>query len=48
MLDAFLVARVGENQPDAGIEESELAVAMLQLFEIELDDLERLAGWAGR
>ena len=31
VLDALLVARVGEDQPDAGIEEGELAVAMLEL-----------------
>ena len=42
MLDALLVARVGENQPHARIEEGELAVAMLEPLEIEFGDLERL------
>ena len=42
MLDPLLVPRIGEDQPDARVEEGELAVAMLELLEIELDDLERL------
>src|SRR3954453_19863461 len=40
MLDALLVPRVGEDHADAGIEESELAIAMLKPLEVELGDLE--------
>jgi hypothetical protein len=41
----FGVARIGEMQAYAGIEEGELTEAMLELGEIELDDLEsRRAG----
>ena len=42
MLDAFLVPRVGEDQANTRIEEGELAKAMLEPLEVELDDLERL------
>ena len=42
MLDAFLVARIGQDHAHARIEEGQLAIAMLELLEIELDDLERL------
>ena len=38
----LLVAGVGEDQADARIEEGELAEAMLERVEVELDDLERL------
>src|SRR3546814_20611923 len=34
------VARVDQEQPHARIEERQLAIAVLQLFEIELGDLE--------
>jgi hypothetical protein len=40
--------RVGEDHSDAGVQEGELAVAMLELVEVELDDLEGLrAGQEG-
>ena len=42
MLLPLLVPRVGEDHADAGIEEGELAIAMLELLEIELGDLERV------
>src|SRR5215218_2776692 len=42
MLDPFLVAGIGEDQPDARVEEGQFAVAMLKLLEVELDDLEGL------
>src|SRR5678815_1241891 len=38
----FLVPRVDENEPDARVEEGELAEAMLQSLEIELGAFERL------
>ena len=48
MLDALLVARIGEDQANARVEEGELAVAVLELLEVELDDLERVgAGQEG-
>src|SRR5687768_720417 len=40
MLDPFLMTRVGEDQADARVQEGELTVAMLELFEVEIDDLE--------
>ena len=42
MLDPLLVAGIGEDQPDAGIEEGKLAVAMLEPLEIKFGDLERV------
>jgi hypothetical protein len=42
----LLVPRVGEDQAHAGIEEGELAEAVLELVEVELDDLE--GGGEGR
>ena len=42
VLDPLLVARVGQDHAHAGIEEGELAVAMLEPLEIEFGDLERL------
>ena len=48
MLDPLLMPRVGQDHAHARIEEGELAVAMLEPLEIELDDLERLrAGQEG-
>ena len=48
VLDALLMPRVGEDHAHAGVEEGELAVAMLEPLEIELGDLERLgAGQEG-
>ena len=48
MLDPLLVARVGEDQPHARVEERELAEAVLELLEVEFDDLEGLgAGQEG-
>ena len=42
------VPRIGQMQPDAGIEERQLAKAMLQFAEIELDDLEGGGRWQKR
>ena len=42
VLDPLLVARVGEDQAHARVEEGELAEAVLELLEIEFDDLERV------
>ena len=42
MLDALLVARIGQDQAHARVEEGELAIAMLELLEVEFDDLEGL------
>ena len=48
MLDPLLVARIGKYDSNARIEERELAVAVLEIFEVELDDLEgRRAGQEG-
>ncbi len=40
VLHALVMSSVGQHQPDARVEEGELAVAMLELLEIEIDDLE--------
>ena len=47
VLDPLLVARIGEDQANAGVEERELAVAVLQVLEVELGDLERIVSSAG-
>ncbi len=39
---ALIVALVGQDDANAGVEEGELAVAVLEAFEVEIDDLERL------
>src|SRR4051794_12032555 len=51
MLDPLLVPGIGEDQPHAGVQEGELAVAVLELLEIEVGDLEGVGagqeGYAG-
>jgi hypothetical protein len=42
MLDPLLVPRIREHQPNAGVEKGELAVAVLELLEVEVGDLEGL------
>ena len=37
---AFLMSRVGQDEADPGVEEGEFAEAVLELFKVELDDLE--------
>src|SRR5262245_56321287 len=45
MLDPVGVTPVGQDQADARIEEGELAVAMFEPLEIELDNLEGFGAW---
>ena len=40
VLDPLLVTRIGEDHPDAGVQERELAVAVLEPLEVEFGDLE--------
>ena len=47
-LARLVVARVGQDQPDARVEEGELAEAVLEPLEIEFDDLEGVGARAGR
>src|SRR4249919_1571060 len=42
MLDPVGMPRISQDQPDARIQERQLAKAMLEPFEVELDDLEGL------
>src|SRR5206468_5119805 len=42
MLDPLVMPRIDQNQANARIEEGELAIAMLELVEIEVGDLERV------
>ena len=44
MLDTLGMARIGQDQPNARVEEGQLAIAVLKLLEVEIDDLERV--WA--
>jgi hypothetical protein len=39
MDDMLRMARIDQLDPDAGVQECQLAIAMLQLLEIELEDI---------
>src|SRR5207253_929832 len=44
-LSRLLMTRIGEHQPDARVQERELAEAMLEPVEVEFELLERFGGW---